>query len=90
MKVFTAIAWTAIGLVLLAAYSVALTKLRLAEIHTDPWAVASGATMEFNQVMPHASRSPAQMQARWLARGLFPKTGRSSDPALIAGGEGLR
>lgn len=47
MKVFTTIAWTAVVLVLLAAYLVALTRLRMVEFRTDPRGVASGASTEF-------------------------------------------
>jgi hypothetical protein len=87
MKVFTTIAWTAVVLVLLAAYLVALTKLRMLEFQADARGSASGATMEFNQIMPRGPGLPAHAQARWPVRGVHPNMVSPHDPALIARGE---
>ena len=90
MKVFTTIAWTAVVLVLLAAYLVALTTLRMAEFPADARGGAFGVAMEFNQDMPHGLRLPAHAQTRWPVRGLYPNVGSPFTPALIARGEPLR
>jgi hypothetical protein len=90
MKVFTTIAWTAVVLVLLAAYLVALTKLRMVEFRADARGGASGALTDFNQVMPRGLGLPAHAQARWPVRGLYPNMGPRSNPAFIARGEPLR
>jgi hypothetical protein len=87
MKVFTTIAWTAVTLLLLAAYLVALTKLRMTEFEADARGGASGAAMEFNQVMSRGLRLPAHAQTRWLAHGLLPNMGTPLNPALMARGE---
>jgi hypothetical protein len=90
MKVFTTIAWTAVVLVLLAAYLVALTTLRMAEFQADARGGASGTAMEFNQVMSRGLRLPAHAQTRWPVRSLYPNMGPPFTPALIARGEPLR
>jgi hypothetical protein len=87
MKVFTTIAWAAVTLLLLAAYLVALTKLRMTEFEADARGGASGAALEFNLAMPRGPGLPAHAQTRWLARGLHPNMGTPLNPALMARGE---